>query len=293
MISPPPNFDISIDETMSIKFSELKQSLGSLFAFIVLPLAAVTAYFIFYKVLGSSTNFEASNPENQPLEGNYLGTIYKGGPIVILLIAYQITLLAYTIERFITLILAKGKSNNRKFILNIKELFKKEDYDAITKACDQQQGSLANVVKNGLNAYNAALSREDLSNEKKSDLVEKEIEEAAHLEIPILNSNMIVISTLASISTLTGLLGTVTGMIVAFASLARVGAPDAVGLASGISQALVTTALGISTAAIAIVVYNYFTNQIDHVTYAIDEAKFSIVQNFKQNLRQTESESAA
>ena len=274
---------------MSIKFSELKDSLGSVFAFIVLPLAALTGYLIFYKVLGNPTNFEASNPDNQPLEGNYLGTIYKGGPIVILLIGYQITLLAYTIERFITLLLAKGRSNNRKFILNIKELFKKEDFDAISKACDQQKGSLANVVKNGLNAYGSTLDRKDISDEKKSDLVEKEIEEAAHLEIPILNNNMIVISTLASISTLTGLLGTVTGMIVAFASLARVGAPDAVGLASGISQALVTTALGISTAAIAIVVYNYFTNQIDNVTYAIDEAKFSIVQNFKQNLRQSEN----
>jgi len=95
---------------------------------------------------------------------------------------------------------------------------------------------------------------------------------------------MIVISTLASISTLTGLLGTVTGMIVAFAALARVGAPDAIGLASGISQALVTTALGISTAAVAIVFYNFFSNKIDNITYAIDEAKSSIVQNFKQKI---------
>jgi len=75
-------------------------------------------------------------------------------------------------------------------------------------------------------------------------------------------------------------------MIVAFASLARVGAPDAVGLANGISQALVTTALGISTAALAIVVFNFFTNKIDNITFAIDEAKFSIVQHFKQYIQE-------
>ena len=70
-------------------------------------------------------------------------------------------------------------------------------------------------------------------------------------------------------------------MIEAFAALARVGAPDAVGLASGISQALVTTALGISTSAVAIVAYNFFTDKIDKLVYAIDESTFSIVNTFK------------
>jgi biopolymer transport protein ExbB len=80
-----------------------------------------------------------------------------------------------------------------------------------------------------------------------------------------------------------GLLGTVLGMIRAFAALANAGAPDSVALAAGISEALVNTAIGIGTAAIAIIAYNFFTTKIDKLTYAIDEAGFSIVQTYSAN----------
>ena len=76
-------------------------------------------------------------------------------------------------------------------------------------------------------------------------------------------------------------MGTVTGMIQAFAALARVGSPDAVGLAGGISQALVTTAMGIPTSAIAIVFYNLFTSRISNIVYAIDEASYAILHAFQ------------
>jgi len=158
---------------MNGKVEKLTQSLQSVFAIVVIPLSVVAAYFIYYNVLGYTGNFEGSNPENQPLQGNYLGTVYKGGPIVILLISFQIILLTYIIERFITLTLAKGRKNNRSFILKVKDLFLEERYDDIKTQCDDQKGSLANVVKNGLMAYNSALGRSDLLNEKKADLVEK------------------------------------------------------------------------------------------------------------------------
>jgi biopolymer transport protein ExbB len=77
-----------------------------------------------------------------------------------------------------------------------------------------------------------------------------------------------------------GLLGTVIGMIRAFKALAQAGAPDAIALSTGISEALINTALGIGTSAIAIIFYNYFTNKIDALTYGIDEAGYTIVQNF-------------
>jgi biopolymer transport protein ExbB len=69
-------------------------------------------------------------------------------------------------------------------------------------------------------------------------------------------------------------------MINAFAALAQAGAPDSVGLAAGISEALINTALGIGTSALAIIFYNYFTSAIDSLTFGIDEAGFSIVNNF-------------
>ena len=69
-------------------------------------------------------------------------------------------------------------------------------------------------------------------------------------------------------------------MIRAFSAIATAGAPDAVALSTGISEALINTALGISTSAIAIISYNYFTTKIDGLTYGIDEAGYSVAQNY-------------
>ena len=101
----------------------------------------------------------------------------------------------------------------------------------------------------------------------------------------MLSQNLVIISTVASVATLMGLLGTVIGMIRAFAALAQAGAPDAIALATGISEALINTALGVGTSALAIIMYNYFTNKIDSLTYGIDEASYSIVQSFTANTK--------
>ena len=77
-----------------------------------------------------------------------------------------------------------------------------------------------------------------------------------------------------------GLLGTVLGMVRSFAAMANAGAPDSVALSTGISEALINTAFGIGTGALAVVMYNYFTTKIDKLTYSIDEAGYSIVQTF-------------
>jgi len=256
-----------------------KTSIGkrikTLMAAIVIPLALVFAYLIYHFILGDPGNFEGMDPNNEPLKNNYLGVIHKGGPIVILLISFQIILLTYIIERFISLHFAGGSRQNQDFVLDVKVWVKNEEIDKAISECDKQEGSLANVVRSGLAAIKTGPP------DNRVEFVSQELEEATQLELPQLNKNMVIISTLASISTLIGLLGTVTGMIKAFAALARVGAPDAVGLAGGISQALVTTALGISTSAVAIVFFNYFANRIDKITYAIDEASYTILQSLK------------
>lgn len=92
-------------------------------------------------------------------------------------------------------------------------------------------------------------------------------------------------STIASISVLIGLIGTVLGMIRAFAALATAGAPDALALATGISEALINTAFGITGSTLAIIFYNFFTTKIDSMTYQIDEANFSITQTFASTLK--------
>ena len=89
-----------------------------------------------------------------------------------------------------------------------------------------------------------------------------------------------VVATLTTLGTLVGLLGTVLGMIKSFSALASEGAADSVALSAGISEALVNTAFGILTGALAVISYNFFTSKIDKITYAIDEIGFSIVQTY-------------
>ena len=263
-------------------FKRLGDALQSSFAVVIIIASFVVAYFIYTKLLGDPNNFLGQNPLNEPVKDNYLGVIYKGGPIVILLITFQVILLSFIIERFISIGSASGKNRNDNFVSDVKMLVADKKYNEVLQICDLQKGALANVIKNGVNTFCLIKNESTLRKDQKLAAVERDFEEATQLEIPQLNKNMIIIATLASISTLVGLLGTVTGMIKAFSALARVGAPDAVGLAGGISQALVTTALGIGTAAIAIVFYNYFSTRIEKITYAIDEVVFSIMNSLKK-----------
>jgi len=247
---------------------------------VVIPLSVVAAYFLYHYVFGHPDNFVDGDPAREPIDNNVLGVIYKGGPIVILLISFQLIMVVYVIERFLALKLSQGKGDMAAFVKNVKSLLASGKTKAINDACDAQRGAVANVVKTGISTYLDRKKQEEID-QKDIYLIQKELEETTQLELPLLNRNMFILSTIAQISTLIGLLGTVTGMIKAFGALATVGEPDPVGLAGGISQALVTTALGIGTAAVTIVFYNYFANRIDRITYAIDEASFSIIHTLK------------
>jgi biopolymer transport protein ExbB len=69
------------------------------------------------------------------------------------------------------------------------------------------------------------------------------------------------------------------GMIRSFAAMSQAGAPDTTALATGISEALINTAIGIIGSVVGIIMYNYFTNKIDAITFSMDEAGFTIVQS--------------
>ena len=197
-------------------------------------------------------------------------------------LALGLLLMAFTfaIERQLTIGSAKGKGSVKAFVSRIRLLVAGGNINQAIAECDKQKGSVANVVKAGLLKYNELAGNNSIDGEKKIAMIQKDIEETTSLEMPMLEKNLVILATIASIATLIGLLGTVLGMITAFASMAQAGAPDSVGLANGISEALINTALGIGTSAVAIIFYNMFTSKIDALTYGIDEAGYSIVQNF-------------
>jgi len=260
--------------------SSLGESLKSGFAASVIVIEIIIGFIVWKFVLGDPSHFVGGDPLNHPLEGDYFGIFYKGGILVPLAIGLLLMTLTFAIERLITIGRAKGKGNIKSFVQRIRSLINAGNISQAMAECDKQKGSVANVVKAGLSKYTELVNNNTIEPEKKIAMVQKDIEETTSLEMPMLEKNLVILATIASIATLIGLLGTVLGMIKAFAGLAQAGAPDSVGLANGISEALINTALGIGTSALAIIFYNFFTSKIDELTYGIDEAGYSIVQNF-------------
>lgn len=250
------------------------------FAGIVIPVLVVVAIILYIYVMGNPQNFQGNNVENLPKQGNYLGIIYKGGIIVPILMSILMMVITFSIERWITLTKAKGRGKISSFVIRVYQKLAAPDLDAAVQECDKQRGSVANVIKAGLLKYKQMTGFKELNKDQKIVAIKQEIEEATSLELPILEQNLVILATIAPLATLMGLLGTVLGMIKAFSALATAGAPDAVALATGISEALINTAFGIGSSALAIIFYNYFTTKIDKMTYSIDEAGVAIVQNF-------------
>lgn len=245
----------------------------------VIVCCAVVAVLLFIFVFGAPGNFDPKT--GQPLNGNLLGTIYMGGFIVPILQTLLLTVIVLSVERWIALSSAKGTGSIPKFVENIKKALAAGDVAKAQELCKKQKGSVAAVVSAALTKYAEMEKNEVLTKEQKLTTLQQAIEEATALEMPSLQQNLPIVATMTTLGTLVGLLGTVLGMIRSFSALgAGGGSVDSMALSVGISEALVNTAFGICTGAFAVISYNYYTNKIDHLTYAIDEIGFSIVQTF-------------
>ena len=218
-------------------------------------------------------------------ENPIVHSIYKGGPLVVLLIMVLIMLLVFVIERYISLYgNAKGKSSVQVFFKKLITLIQNDDFDGALAACDKQRGTTANVLRAGIERYRELKDNKEYNSEKKIELTHSAIEEANALEGPLLERNLIALSTIASIATMVGLLGTTIGMIRAFAATGNVegGVIDATSLATGISEALVNTAGGLISGILGIFFYNFFVNKVDAFNYTTDEATFAVMQILKE-----------
>ncbi|MBH2025067.1 MULTISPECIES: MotA/TolQ/ExbB proton channel family protein [Chryseobacterium group] len=272
------------------------KKLGGLNPALVIPILIAIGIAIYLFVLGNPGNFKAdprleglssvgfSDLETKELHPDgFMGIIYMGGPIVPILISFMIIVIVFSIERALVLRKASGKGNVDNFVLNVRRLLDQNKVDEAIEECDRQEGSVGNVVKEGLTTYKALSHDTTMNKEQKMVALNKSIEEATTLEMPMLEKNMMILSTLGTVATLVALLGTVIGMIKAFSALgAGGGTPDSAALSIGISEALVNTALGIGTSAVAIILYNYFTSKIDGLTFKIDEIAMSIQQSFAE-----------
>lgn len=247
----------------------------------VIVVCFVIALCIFKYLLGNPANFAGNDPAGHPT--NLLGTIYKGGVIVPIIQTLLLTVIALSIERWIALRSAFGTGSLAKFVLNVKAAVSKGDFAEAQRICDKQRGSVANVVSASIRAYKEMEATAGMKKAQKVSKIQQAHEEATQLEMPTLQMNLPVIATIVTLGTLTGLLGTVIGMIRSFQALAAGGGGDSLALSTGISEALINTAFGILTSWVAVISYNTFTNKIDKLTYALDEVGYSIAQTYEAN----------
>ncbi len=224
--------------------------LGVKEAWIILAICCVAGYSVWYFVMGNPDNFIGGDRSGHP--ANLLGTVYKGGFVVGLILTLLFTVICLGIERFFAIKTASGKMNLSKFTAQVKAAIKAQKFDEAKALCDKMQGSVANVVLASINMYQS-------------------VETDDHLK------------KIVSLGTLTALFGTVLGMIGSFQALSAGGGADSMALSAGISEALVNTASGILTSWVATVVYNFFSNKIDKLTYALDEIGYTIAATYDSN----------
>ncbi len=252
------------------------RSKGASAGFIILG-CAIVAFAFFFGVCGSPSGFDE---KGHPLPGHYFAVLYQGGYVIPIVITLLLTVLCLTVERAFALNRAGGNGKTAKFVLEAKAKLENGDIDGASRLCDEQKGSVANILKAGLIRYKDVESISDLNNSGKAELIQNEIEEATTLELPYLEKNLNIIAAISTLGTLMGLFGTVLGMIKSFQAMGNEGAPDSTALAVGISEALMNTAMGIGTGALAIISYTYFSGRIQDMTNAVDEVGFSIGQTF-------------
>ncbi|MCX7022884.1 MAG: MotA/TolQ/ExbB proton channel family protein [bacterium] len=183
----------------------------------------------------------------------------KGGPVMYPLLLTAVLGGAYIIERLFTFQFAKIDA--RKFTDRIVELVKAGKRGEAIEECKKTRGPIAAVFK-------AVLERAD----RGVAAAEKAAANSGAVELAFLERGLIVLASASVIAPILGFLGTVTGMIRAFEAISRAGEVKATIVASGISEALITTACGLAIAFPVLIMYNYFTSRIDRFVLEMEES---------------------
>lgn len=250
-------------------------------AWVIIVICGIVAYCFYEFMLGNPSNFVGGDVTGHP--ANLMGTVYKGGVVVALIFTLLLTVICLGIERYFALRSAFGTMSLPKFTTQVKALIKAGKFDEAQALCDKMRGSVANVVSASIAAYKAVEIDHTMKKAQKIAKIQQAHEEASQLEMPTLQMNLPIVATIVTLGTLTALFGTVLGMIRSFQALSSGGGADSMALSAGISEALVNTASGILTSWFAVVIYNFFTNKIDKLTYALDEVGYTIATTYDVN----------
>lgn len=154
--------------------------------------------------------------------------------------------LTIIVDRFIYF--TRIKSQDNSLAPKLISLIKDKELKAAIALCETAKSPLANIIMSGL---------------KNTDMPKESMQSASNKELPRLERFISALSTISTVAPLLGLLGTILGMIQSFAVMSVVGSGNPNALASGIANALLTTAAGLIIAIPTVVFYNYFVNTLN------------------------------
>ncbi len=192
----------------------------------------------------------------------------KGGPVMYPIALCSIIALAIIMERFYHLY--RARINTDEFLKKITLLLKKGSIKEAIEVCENTPGPVAHILKAGI-----------LKHDKTKQEIKETIEEAGSQETPRMEKNLGILATIAHISPLLGLLGTVTGMVRCFRTIeiqSIAGSPVNPGmLAAGIWEALTTTVAGLVVAIPTLVTYNYLVALVDRMVLDMERSSVELI----------------
>ncbi|MBN2053866.1 MotA/TolQ/ExbB proton channel family protein [bacterium] len=202
----------------------------------------------------------------------------KGGPVMWPLLFVSILGLAFIFERFwhyhrVTI-------NTPDFLDKIRKVLRQRKVKEAIQVCENYRGPIASILKAGLLKFG-----------KQKEEVEKAIDNSGAIEMSRLERGLIWIATVSTIAPLLGFLGTVTGMIKAFDTIATQGMNNPALVALGISEALITTATGLAIAIPMSLAYNYFSNRVGKLVLEMEESSGMLLE-FMNEMSQEDSAKA-
>lgn len=203
----------------------------------------------------------------------------KGGPIMWPLLLLSVLGVTVAIWRWMAL--RAATQNIGPFVSSLRERLLAGDVEAAIQTCDEHPGPVSNIVRAGLVKFG-----------RTKDEVELSLQDASAHELATLERGLPVLATIAMIAPLLGFLGTVTGMINSFDALAAVGLNNPAAVASGISQALITTAAGLMIAIPIQMAYNYFLTRVNGTVRSMESAA-NLVLDAMSELRASGAPAAA
>jgi biopolymer transport protein ExbB len=160
-------------------------SASSMFSSLAIPICIIVAILVFFLFLGDGSHYKGGDPENDATD--VFGLVHKGGYIVPIIMSLLLMVITFSIERFVVISKASGTGSIDSFVKKVQAFLNSGNIDAASAECDKQKGSVANVIKSGLKKYREMENEPNLDVDQKTMAIQKDIEEATSLEMPMLN----------------------------------------------------------------------------------------------------------